>query len=281
MSEKAESQLAFNYKTIRTFVGVIAISMPIITTALFMINMPESELISYIPTSISATYHFGARDVFVGLLFFVGSFLLAYNGHMLNNGEKTTEFFAAKLASICAFCVALFPTKINVLWAVERGYKLDERLCGKTPTLDTLLSKEGSKDAICNVSSLEWAPFVHNITAITLIIVLAYFCCRFYSRVNRKLKIRGLSDATINKLKKRRLIYFYCGLTMLISAVVGILYSEYGPEGNTAIFWVEFFCLISFGVSWLVAGKTLIFKACDDANNDIEDILDKSIEQQD
>jgi len=72
--------------------GLIALSLPLVVSVL-----AEKPL-----TSISASYHSEARDMFVGLLFVVGSFLFAYNGHAL------LESAASKLASIAAVCVAYF-----------------------------------------------------------------------------------------------------------------------------------------------------------------------------
>ena len=74
--------------------GVIAVSLPIIVSVL-----AERSL-----SSISASYWTNAQDMFVGLLFVVGSFLFAYNGHSL------PESIASKAASLAAVCVALFPT---------------------------------------------------------------------------------------------------------------------------------------------------------------------------
>ena len=74
--------------------GVIAVSLPIIVSVL-----AEKPL-----SSISASYWTNAQDIFVGLLFVVGSFLFAYNGHSL------PESIASKAASLAAVCVALFPT---------------------------------------------------------------------------------------------------------------------------------------------------------------------------
>lgn len=55
--------------------------------------------------SISDAYHQGgwARDVLVGILFAIASFLVAYNG------ESSTEMLLSKVAAVSALGVALFP----------------------------------------------------------------------------------------------------------------------------------------------------------------------------
>jgi hypothetical protein len=52
-------------------VGVIAFSLPFVFSAI-----ANSSL-----GSMSGSYYTSARDVFVGMLFIVGAFLWAYNGH--------------------------------------------------------------------------------------------------------------------------------------------------------------------------------------------------------
>jgi hypothetical protein len=84
----------FDYKALRLMLGIIALALPFLVTAIAKMPLP----------SISASYFTGARDTFVGLLFVVGGLMLAYNGH------TSLEAFAAKIAATCALLVALFPT---------------------------------------------------------------------------------------------------------------------------------------------------------------------------
>lgn len=86
--------VVFDYRALRLLVGLIALAMPFVVTAL-----AGEEL-----SSISASYYTKARDAFVGMLFVVGAFLWAYNGHTPQEGR------ASKIASLAAICVALFPT---------------------------------------------------------------------------------------------------------------------------------------------------------------------------
>ena len=88
------SSPVFDYRALRLLVGIIAFALP------FTVSLISSISLS----SISASYYTEARDVFVGMLFIVGSFLWAYNGH------STREAIASKLAAIAAILVAVFPT---------------------------------------------------------------------------------------------------------------------------------------------------------------------------
>ena len=87
----------FDYRALRLIMGMIAFAIPIVVT-----------LISTDPlSSISASYYTEARDVFVGMLFVVGAFLWAYNGH------TKSQSYASKFASIAAILVAICPTTCN------------------------------------------------------------------------------------------------------------------------------------------------------------------------
>jgi hypothetical protein len=92
--EKQMLGKVFDYRGLRLLMGLIALSLPIIVTTLAGKSL----------TSISASYYSEARDVFVGLLFAVGSFLFAYRGH------TRREAIASRIASISALLVASFPT---------------------------------------------------------------------------------------------------------------------------------------------------------------------------
>ena len=83
-----------DYRAFRLLMGFIAILLgPIVTI------WANTSL-----SSVSASYHTNAQDVFVGLLFVVSAFLWAYNGH------TSEESRASKAASAAALLVALFPT---------------------------------------------------------------------------------------------------------------------------------------------------------------------------
>lgn len=91
------TKVVFDYRALRLLVGCIAFALPII------VSVVSSAPLS----SISASYYTEARDLFVGLLFFVSAFLWAYNGH------TPSEARASKIASLAAILVAIFPTSCD------------------------------------------------------------------------------------------------------------------------------------------------------------------------
>ena len=87
------------YFTLRIGMGVIAIAFPISLWFVGLVRVPTVEL----QTSMSAYYHTSMRDVFVGILFALGTFLYLYKG--FSKGEN----IALNFAGVFALGVALFP----------------------------------------------------------------------------------------------------------------------------------------------------------------------------
>ncbi|MEO5560619.1 MAG: hypothetical protein ABIO49_11990 [Dokdonella sp.] len=86
-----------DHRTIKLIVGVIAISLAGLTSLFASTAIP----------SISDSYYEGgwSQSIFVGFLFAIAAFLLAYNG------ESRTEMLLSKLAAVAALGVALFPCR--------------------------------------------------------------------------------------------------------------------------------------------------------------------------
>ncbi len=76
MSESSDSSSSarnptFDYVTLRLLMGAMAFAIPIVVVYLAQPTALES---------ISASYHTEAQDAFVGMLFIVAAFLIAYRG---------------------------------------------------------------------------------------------------------------------------------------------------------------------------------------------------------
>lgn len=89
-----------NKDTIKLLIGIIAISLAYVT------NYYSSAPL----TSISASYHEDgmAHNVFVGFLFAIAAFMVAYNG------KDGYEWLMAKAAGLSALGVAIFPCGCGV-----------------------------------------------------------------------------------------------------------------------------------------------------------------------
>jgi hypothetical protein len=84
-------------KTMKLIVGIIALSLASLTS--FYANGSIS--------SISAAYYEegASADIFVGFLFAISAFLLAYNGY------SAQQMVCSKIAAIAGLCIALFPCR--------------------------------------------------------------------------------------------------------------------------------------------------------------------------
>jgi predicted transporter len=88
-----------DHRTLKLLVGLIAISLAGLTAA-----FADTRI-----TSISASYHEGgwSQTVFIGFLFAIAAFLMAYNG------LTKPEMVLSKVASLAALGVAMFPCKCD------------------------------------------------------------------------------------------------------------------------------------------------------------------------
>src|SRR5438067_5754683 len=91
----APKQEEINHLTIKLVVGLIALSLAPLTSF-----FAKSSI-----TSISASYYEGgwSQSIFIGFLFAIAAFLLAYNGF------SRPDMVLSKVASVAALGVAMFP----------------------------------------------------------------------------------------------------------------------------------------------------------------------------
>lgn len=94
---KKNQNRVFDYRALRLLIGIIALSLP------YVVILVSHDAL----TSISGSYYTNARDEFVGMLFVVGAFLVAYNGHTVLEG------ITGRIAAIATFLIALFPTSCD------------------------------------------------------------------------------------------------------------------------------------------------------------------------
>ncbi len=188
-----------DHRTIKLIVGLIALSLAGLT-GLFS---------GFTITSISASYYEvgWSHSIFIGFLFAIAAFLLAYNG------TSRVEMILAKVAALAAIGVALFPCA-----------------CGGHPAV----------------------PFIHAVSAGVMFLILAFFAYGFYKRARAK----GHTEA-----KRRALIYASCVAGIAISILTlgydGLFGNALTKAFPKFTYVGEALGLISFGISWLTASRTL------------------------
>lgn len=209
-------------RTLKLIVGLIALFLASLTSFL-----TQGEI-----QSISESYHHDGlvRNIFVGCLFAIASFLFAYNGQ-----EPQKEALISKIAAVSALGVALFPCKCEVMGNVCK-----------------------------NINKYNQIVFgiMHIISAIVMFLILARFCQIFYQRAKTKFLREGNIMA-----KRRSYIYLFSGITIVLSMLILILdmLIQYLPNpiilNPRLVYWCEFFGLVAFGISWLTSSKILPFMA--------------------
>ena len=180
-----------------------------------------------LPGSISASYHTGVRNFFVGSLCAVGVFLISSIGYA---EDKPWSIFAGVMAFVVAFC----PTKADGC-----------RASGAS----------GPSTVI---------PVIHGIAACALFLTFAYFCLVLFTRTQKDgVVISRPKLAELPKPKRHRNIAFLvCGWIMVtamavFAAWVGAAKWLNVPKPHHLLFVVEWVCLWAFGFAWLVNGQQL------------------------
>ena len=215
--DNPNQHLVISYLAIRRGVGIIGIALPVI----LVIGMLFVKTCNTIQPSISDYYYTKMGNLLVGSLCAVGLFLFSYRGY------ERKDLIAGKLASIFAICIAFFPT--------------------------------GGPDAssACNFlhrNSNSWISAIHDVSAASFFLVLAYFSLFLFT-------IK--SDHPTRRKLMRNKIYKFCGYTILLCIVLLLVYfnvrslrvalKEYHP-----IFVLETIALWAFGFSWLTKGEGIL-----------------------
>lgn len=221
-------------------VGVVALGLPII-----MLLGSASGACFY--NSISHYYYSRYLGVvFVGALFFIGSFLIVYRGG--NDAEKVL----ANIAGVCAFAVAIFPTE-------QSGCEL-ESFSGRA-----LVNFEQTSDGAVTISPATGTQFfelfpnvviVHGLAALLLFSFLAYYCFNVFTR---PLDVHWISKKELTPVKKtRNFIYKFAGSVIvicIIALVLNAIFSFAFWDERNLTFWFEALALWAFGFSWMTKGK--------------------------
>ena len=241
---KSEESLVFDPHTLRLIVGVIALSFSLVV----------SLLATTITSSISASYHTNARDVFVGFLFIIGALLVAYKGHahqFRQDGANTLwnriraiwgqheEDLLSTLGGAAALAAAIFPT-------------------------------------MCDDCTRDLRSDIHSVAAIILFLIVMYFCLipfpyRAFSKSGEAkdakfnffdvLRYAGQKDRDdADKKKKLRIrIYLFCGLGIGL-VMLGLVVAQFAMVEETRLayrltFVAETVALLLFGISWITASQ--------------------------
>ena len=219
-----------SYLTLRKGIGCLGMALPFILGFGGML-LPEPGIRS----SISAYYHTGLGDVFVGTICAIGIFLFAYKGY------EPKDDRAGNFACFCALGLALFATFPDI-GDPSRGIGLTLSLA--TPDISEKI-RAGA----------------NLVFAAGFFLTLAYLSLFLFTKSD--------GEQTLKKLQ-RNFVYMACGYVILLAiALIGlvglILYLELLPEPTVRmvmsldpLFWLESIAIVAFGVAWFVKGEAIL-----------------------
>lgn len=230
-------------RALRKAIGMVALALPftlVIGENLrdWLLSQEASLGRVIIEGSISAYFHTGMREVFVGSLCAIAVFLVCYKG------VEQRDNIAAKIAGVSVFLVALFPTRERSREAADSA----------APVVDsaTLFSSANAPDPA-------YVGVIHFVCAAIFFITLAVMSLFLFTE--------SAGNRTQQKILRNR-VYVVSGWTILvcIALIAGskLFASDAWNQRTRIIFWLEAFAVAAFGISWLT--KAEVFLADKESN---------------
>lgn len=176
--------------------------------------------------SLSAYYHSGMRDVFVGTLVVAGFFLIAYKLF-----ERNLDNTLSLVAGVLAVGVAVFPTSLP-----------DDVAADLTPVQARL-----GEDLCRNL---------HLACAVGFIGSLAVLCLFFAIREGNRSQLRSGTDARFSPTFWRN-FHLACTGVIVTSVLFLVATVAFDVLGDTRVLLCEVGALLGFGASWLAKGAEL------------------------
>jgi hypothetical protein len=216
----------FSHDQLRLIVGLVAFALPL------LVRHKSSVLL----TSISASYHTEAHDIFVGSLFVIATVFFAYNGH-----GSIWESRISKLGALAAAFAAIYPT-----------------------ACDSCVS-----DMKSNIHGI--AAFI--LFASIVYFCFGPFSKAAKEKMDKALKAleeakqkaeerkQKTAQKAANEARERLVVYWICGsvsaICMLIIAATNFLLPVETSRALQITYRGEYVAMWAFGIAWLVAGKII------------------------
>jgi hypothetical protein len=213
----AEAQYVRSYLLLRAATGALGVALPFV---LMLVDGLWFDGSPFPRSSLSAYYYSGVRDVMVGTICAIGTFLLAYKV-----AERNLDNSLSLLAGVTVILVALFPPRVRpggMLAPLQE--RLGEALCAQ----------------------------LHFGAAAVFLLSLAVLSVTFGVR-------EGNRPPRPGKLPPRFWLIYHCACAGIIVAALLFMgvteISDWGPR--TSLLIGETTSLVAFGASWLAKGAEL------------------------
>lgn len=218
---KSQNELVISYLNLRKTIGILGILFPLVlgVGAFWMADCQQLQ------QSISAYYHTGMRDVFVGIICAIALFLYTYKGYDIKDS------IACKFAALCALGIAFFPTAIE---------------------------KTGISQCTNFVEMPAYMGKVHIACAALFFLTLAYISIWLFTESDQP------KFAQSEQKRKRTSVYKVCGIIILtcisLIALNWLVIEKIYPAiaELKPVFWLETVALLAFGCSWVTKGQLIL-----------------------
>lgn len=252
-SRQSTSDYVVSQQFLAFLVGAVAFLLPVV-----LIGGAVNARVCFYDSISHFYYSQFLGNVFVGALFFIGTFLMAYRG------ESGSENTLATIAGFCAYGIALFPTSgAGCEIAGFSGRVLaDISIAGDPPLL--MLEVPDQTASYFELSAM--ASALHYISAGFLFSFLAYYCFFVFTRVVQDQHFEDGTEVLTREKRYRNQIYLLCGSVIVIAMVIIAGKSLSGRitgsewlwwDQQNVTFWLETAILWAFGLAWMVKGRFL------------------------
>jgi len=213
-SKEATKRLGpiFNHDQLRLIVGFVAFALPL------LVKYKSSTAL----TSISASYHTEAHDIFVGSLFVIATVFLAYNGH-----GSILESGISKLGALAAAGAAIYPTACDSCVSDVKSY----------------IHGIAAFILFASIVYFCFGPFSKS------------------AKEKMDKALRDGKQKAANEARDRLVVYWICGsvsgICMLIIVAANFLLPIETSRALQITYRGEYIAMWAFGLAWLVAGKII------------------------
>ncbi|MGB4847013.1 MAG: hypothetical protein WBP41_03795 [Saprospiraceae bacterium] len=225
-------------KTLRAFIGVLGILLPIMLYGFLLIDTGYDKPLE----SISHYYYTRVSSILVITVSLLAIFLIIYKG------KGRLDIILSTLAGVFALCLILFPTD-----------NITTECCDPNKIME--YGKSSYEECVYSVSLLRESDsrvHFHYFSAGIFLSSLAFMSLFQFTKSDHKKK-----DRSKNK-RIRNFFYSLFGILIVLSLIViacGELFkwipAEYFSSHHIK-YWMEVVALESFGISWLIKAEVIL-----------------------
>ena len=214
-----------NSRTLQKIIGVLGMAMPLL---LYLFLYLDNGL-NFPLESISHYYYTRVSSIFVIILSLLAFFLIVYKG------KKPIDFYISLFAGFFALLIILFPTN-----------NLTDVCCDTT-----------KRYAITILPKSDFRIHFHYIAAGLFFLCLSFMSIFLFTKSDKPVTERGSKKIIRNRIYRTCGVLILLAISILFAGSFKIIPLEYFKE-YPLTFWMETLSIESFGIAWLIKGRTFV-----------------------